>query len=63
VASAGLEAVARHRLRGGVRVGAIFEWSVRIGAAVNRARGAVARRRAPSDGASGAFPADVASVE
>ena len=31
IASAGLDAVARHRLPGGLRVGAIFEQSLRIG--------------------------------
>ena len=34
IASAGLGAVARHRLPGGLRVGAIFEQSLRIGSAV-----------------------------
>jgi MoaA/NifB/PqqE/SkfB family radical SAM enzyme len=38
VASAALEAVAQHRLAGGIRVGAIYELSLRVGAAVNRAR-------------------------
>jgi hypothetical protein len=38
VASAALEAVAQHRLRGGVRVGAIYEASLRIGATINRMR-------------------------
>jgi sulfatase maturation enzyme AslB (radical SAM superfamily) len=38
IASAGLGAVARHRLPGGVRVGAIFEQSLRIGNAVRRMR-------------------------
>jgi sulfatase maturation enzyme AslB (radical SAM superfamily) len=38
IASAALAAVARHRLRGGVRVGAIFEQSVKIGERVRRAR-------------------------
>lgn len=31
IASAGLEAIARHRLKGRIRVGAIFEWSLKIG--------------------------------
>jgi organic radical activating enzyme len=62
VASAGLEAVSRHRLRGGLRVGAIFEWSVRVGAAVNRARKA-ARQQARADAPARPIPADVASVE
>jgi MoaA/NifB/PqqE/SkfB family radical SAM enzyme len=38
IASAGLHAVARHRLPGGIRVGTIFETSLRIGAAVGRLR-------------------------
>jgi MoaA/NifB/PqqE/SkfB family radical SAM enzyme len=39
VASGALEAVARHTLPGGIRVGAIYEASVRVGEAVRRARG------------------------
>jgi MoaA/NifB/PqqE/SkfB family radical SAM enzyme len=38
IASAGLKAVARHRLRGGLRVGAIFEASFAIGERVRRRR-------------------------
>jgi MoaA/NifB/PqqE/SkfB family radical SAM enzyme len=38
IASAGLGAVARHRLRSGLRVGAIFEHSLRVGHAVRRVR-------------------------
>jgi len=38
IASAGLKAVARHRLPGGIRVGAIFEHSLAIGRAVRRSR-------------------------
>ena len=38
IASAGLGAVARHRLPGGIRVGAIFENSLRIGRSVRRLR-------------------------
>ena len=38
IASAGLGAIARHRLPGGLRVGAIFENSVRIGQTVRRMR-------------------------
>jgi MoaA/NifB/PqqE/SkfB family radical SAM enzyme len=38
IASAGLDAVARHRLPGGLRVGAIFEQSLRLGRAVRRLR-------------------------
>lgn len=41
VASAGLAAVARHRLPGGVRVGAIYEASQRVGRVVRRLRDAV----------------------
>jgi MoaA/NifB/PqqE/SkfB family radical SAM enzyme len=45
IASAGLAAVARHRLRGGLRVGAIFEQSVKIGHHVKALREAVANGR------------------
>jgi hypothetical protein len=38
IASAALGAVGRHRLAGGLRVGAIFEGSVRIGDTVRRMR-------------------------
>jgi MoaA/NifB/PqqE/SkfB family radical SAM enzyme len=38
IASAGLDAIARHRLPGGLRVGAIFEQSLRIGRGVRRMR-------------------------
>ena len=38
IASAGLGAVARHRLPGGLRVGAIFEHSLKIGQTVRRVR-------------------------
>ena len=38
IASAGLGAVGRHRLPGGLRVGAIFEQSLRIGESVRRFR-------------------------
>ncbi|HXW05829.1 MAG TPA: radical SAM protein [Vicinamibacterales bacterium] len=38
IASAGLGAVGRHRLPGGLRVGAIFEQSLRIGRGVRRMR-------------------------
>lgn len=40
IASGALEAVSRHRLPGGIRVGAIYEASVRVGEAVRKARGA-----------------------
>lgn len=39
IASAGLAALGRHRLPGGIRVGSLFEASLRIGAAVRRLRG------------------------
>jgi MoaA/NifB/PqqE/SkfB family radical SAM enzyme len=38
VASAGLEALGRHKLPGGIRVGALFRGSLRIGAGVARLR-------------------------
>ena len=38
IASAGLDAVSRHRLPGGLRVGAVFEQSLRIGRGVRRLR-------------------------
>jgi MoaA/NifB/PqqE/SkfB family radical SAM enzyme len=38
IASAGLGAIARHRLPGGLRVGAIFENSLRVGAKVRQMR-------------------------
>jgi sulfatase maturation enzyme AslB (radical SAM superfamily) len=40
IASAGLEAIGRHRLRGGVRVGGIFDASLRVGRAVEKLRSA-----------------------
>ena len=39
IASAGLKAVGRHRLKGGLRVGAIFEASQKVGGVVRRLRG------------------------
>jgi MoaA/NifB/PqqE/SkfB family radical SAM enzyme len=42
IASAGLAAVAAHRLPGGLRVGAIFEASLRVGRAMRNRREAVA---------------------
>jgi len=42
IASAGLKAVAAHRLAGGLRVGAIFEQSVKIGRALRARREAAA---------------------
>lgn len=40
MASAGLEAIARHRLKGGIPVGKIFYASLNVGRAVERLRGA-----------------------
>jgi len=45
IASAGLAAVGRHRLPGGIRVGAIFERSLRIGAQIKTIREAIATGR------------------
>jgi len=42
IASAGLAAVARHRLGGGIPIGAIFDASMRIGQQVRKLRGAPA---------------------
>jgi hypothetical protein len=39
IASAGLKAVGRHRLPGGLRVGAIFEQSLAVGRGMRRVRG------------------------
>jgi hypothetical protein len=47
MASAGLKAVAAHRLPGGIRVGAIYERSLRFGRAVR------ARRTSPPEHDSG----------
>ena len=47
VASAALEAVTQHRLPGGIRVGGIYEASLRFGATIGRLR----RRVDPGDGA------------
>jgi MoaA/NifB/PqqE/SkfB family radical SAM enzyme len=46
VASAGLEAVGRHRLRGGIPVGRIFYASLAVGRTVGRVRRALEPRRA-----------------
>jgi MoaA/NifB/PqqE/SkfB family radical SAM enzyme len=48
IASAGLAAVGRHRLPGGIRVGAIFERSYRIGQRVNAVRDALVSREVRS---------------
>ena len=42
IASAGLEAIGRHRLKGGLQVGKIFYASLKVGAAVERIRNAAA---------------------
>jgi hypothetical protein len=44
LASAGLEAIARHKLRGGVSVGRIFYASMHVGRIVERVRNGTARR-------------------
>ena len=41
IASAGLEAIGRHKLRGGIRVGRIFYASVQVGKTIERVRNAV----------------------
>ena len=38
LASAGLEAIGRHRLKGVIRVGSIFDASLRVGQAVDKLR-------------------------
>lgn len=48
MASAGLTAVGRHRLPGGLRVGTIFEWSRRVGTVVHRLRRAGHEPTAPA---------------
>ena len=45
IASAGLETIGRRRLPGGLRVGAIFDTSLKVGAQVRSAREALAERR------------------
>jgi MoaA/NifB/PqqE/SkfB family radical SAM enzyme len=50
IASAGLAAVARHRLSHGIRVGAIFEHSYAIGSQVKRIRAVIEQRRSPALG-------------
>jgi hypothetical protein len=42
IASAGLEAIGRHRLKGGLQVGTIFYASLKVGSAVARLRDAAA---------------------
>jgi sulfatase maturation enzyme AslB (radical SAM superfamily) len=45
LASAGLEAIGRHRLTGGLQIGTIFNASLRVGQAVEKLRRPAARRR------------------
>lgn len=45
IASAGLEAIGRHRLKGGIPVGRIFYASLKVGQAVARARGTAVQRQ------------------
>ena len=45
IASAGLEAIGRHRLKGGIPVGKIFYASVAVGKAVGRLRGSPSTSR------------------
>jgi sulfatase maturation enzyme AslB (radical SAM superfamily) len=49
MASAGLTALGRHRLPGGIAVGTLFDWSFRIGTQTQRLRDAV-RGRLPEKG-------------
>jgi len=46
IASAGIAALGRHRLPGGIQVGTLFDWSLRVGAQSQRLREA-ARARPP----------------
>lgn len=50
MASAGLHAVAEHRLPGGLRVGSVFDASLRIGSAVRRVRESLSAPRQVSIG-------------
>ena len=50
IASAALAAIGRHRLPGGIRVGAIFEQSYAIGSQVKRVRDAIDELRSPANG-------------
>ena len=52
IASAALAAVARHKIPGGIRVGAIFERSLQFGSHVKRIRQAIAPRHQLSSAAS-----------
>ena len=44
MASAGLTALGRHRLPGGIAVGTLFDWSFRIGTKTRRLRDALRGR-------------------
>ena len=48
IASAGLEAIGRHRLKGGIPVGRIFYASLKVGQAVARVRGTTTVQRQPA---------------
>jgi len=48
IASAGLEAIGRHRLKGGIPVGRIFNASLQVGRAVERVRGIAAGPASPA---------------
>lgn len=53
MAAAGMTAIGRHELPGGLPIGRIFDWSLRVGARARRVREAVRERfpaRAPQDG-------------
>ena len=59
IASAGLEAIGRHRLRGGIPVGRIFYASMRVGRVVARLRGSSppgTRPSAPPDASPSTLP-------
>ena len=59
IATAGLDAVSRHRLPGGLRVGTIFEASFGIGRAVARLSGRGEPRHRPGSAGSAAPGGDV----
>jgi MoaA/NifB/PqqE/SkfB family radical SAM enzyme len=52
IASAGLKAVARHKLPGGIPVGGIFDASLKVGSVLKRFRGAPPGSGAPGNSAS-----------
>jgi hypothetical protein len=56
MASAALKAVARHRLRGGLRVGAIFEASLKVGDTVRGWRERAAGAATPASTSTSAVP-------